>query len=273
MRLSFSVGIPGFQAWEDVKTPTYRDGKLAEWTFSAPSARGRGAEDVPVRLTMVTVDGGLAFTATADGMEPVTNSDIRELHGEVERRLQMRYVDGSALRWEPWLQIRISEDDTEKTDESAVGLKVGFVPHQRALGPDGRAYRLHNNKTVPLAEPRAYTQPSVTPQGFRLDNGIQTSYVPDTPAIRAALLEVQARLIELRARLLDVLSSAHAEQTLAAVSSRMAQIGLTVPAGAMPVTDPGLGGHEDASGEQAAPDLSDTSGTSDRPASRRATRP
>ena len=185
--------------------PSRIEGKKAfDWEFLLP-----GQDPVKVAVTLKTDDKGqLIFVATSTALtDPIRNSDIQALYAAVENMLQMQSEQLSDVDWEDWLAIKVSGEDGEAvqntlTESWSSELKIDVKLLKRGVNRrTGRVIALAYNGVATEFPRSSDIRKNVLFQGEHFRNGIGTSYVKDSPEVRAALKDVHSKLRELRLRL------------------------------------------------------------------------
>lgn len=199
---------PGFM--RDV-FPSRQDGrKVAAWKFT-PS--GPGAKPIDVDVFLVG-QHALSFSARCNALpQPITGSDIEQLRKDVLEALLEQSSLLSGVEWEDWLEVitegRDSEFDAWHGWGSAIHIQVNRIKRGvdsasgRELTINARGYVVDFPRPAKLGGSESR---SIGGLGEYTKRTPERAYVPDTPAVRAALEDVFSRMRALRGRLAEALS-------------------------------------------------------------------
>lgn len=198
---------------------THRQKWVDEWTFYSPI---KDAEPYKVRIRLVNkYSKGLFFRAICDHLRPpLEDSDINKLHKRVGEALRRQDISKSHIEWADWLEVEILGDPTSWQDESNVGIVITVRELKRGLHPEtGNAYTINTNSVaVPFPRPKAAGEKDKNwdnEEWFReREEDHQFSYIPATPANRAALKALAERIQDLHGRLCTLLVQPHIQAAL-----------------------------------------------------------
>lgn len=200
--------------------------QIDEWTFSCgdPSLSSR-TNTIRVVVHMVRTGDALSFKASSAGLDaPIAHSDIEVLRTLVESRL--RYLEGgrSGITWEDWLEVKITDFDSERLDCGRAQLSIEVCPLKRGVHPvSGEVFTLIHGGThaMPFPKSRRLEDAPVSPDRWHIDSAADVALIPATSENIAALAEIRRRLRMLRSRLADVLDQDSIANTLADLSSHL----------------------------------------------------
>lgn len=196
--------------------------KIFTWKFYA-----KGAEDRPVEVavTLLTRDG-LKFSAyTSKLPTSLVDTDLDRLFRRVEQALLEQAEALSGIAWEDWFEVVVTGRDSgfDHSEYSALGasLKIQVNRLKRGIHPKtGEAVTINSNGYV-----TAFPTPKlIDDEGGRELGGRdigEYSYIPATPANRAALDSILNQMVILRLRLANVLSQACVQEKLAQAASNL----------------------------------------------------
>lgn len=183
--------------------------KAFDWTFERP---GEDAVKVVVYF-YGQKDGELSFLAESSALsKAISNPNIQELHSQVEAALHENSVNSSNVDWEDWLKVEVTGSDETGKDHkffrgNSASLCVRVHPIPRGVHRiTGKVLTLTTQGiAVPFPEAQNIHTPSLF-QGKPLGSAYGTTYLKDTPEVKALLLDVIARMGDLRTRLADAIA-------------------------------------------------------------------
>lgn len=196
--------------------------KIFTWKFYA-----KGAEERPVEVavTLLTRDG-LKFSAyTSKLPAALVDTDLDRLFNRVEQALLEQAEALSGIAWEDWFEVMVtgSDSDFDHSKYSALGasLKIQVNRLKHGIHPKtGAAVTINRNGCVTaFPTPKLIDEPGEWKLGGR-DIG-EYSYIPATPANRAALDGILNQMVILRLRLANVLSQSCVQEKLAQAASNL----------------------------------------------------
>lgn len=204
--------------------------KIDTWNFLVP---GKNGPKIVETITIHIMDrDGLAFEARSPRLpdKVVRDTDIERLRTTVETALNKVMPDLMPIKWENWLEVRVTgantkssaRDEKEGLVDFGGVLKIEVIRLQRGIDPEtGEAVTISRNQCImPFSKAREYGKPDSdleaiktiadyvrTPWAHRdSDSHVSRAYIPETPENVAKLEELLERMATLRSRVADMLS-------------------------------------------------------------------
>lgn len=237
-------------------TAGYKNGGklIDEWSFNQPFHGADRAAPYRIEVYMrkrhtgagTSIQSVIEFIAQCPALPEsrMVNSDIEVLRVAVEDHLREQAILSSGVNWEDWLEV-IVQGGKRKYGSPVDGeeLVIEYKKLRRGRHPDlpGRDYTINNNHVAvkfptgkktgtdgvgehidlgPNSSFRGHLGDGRNPDG-------EYSYIPDTPANRAALDGLIGSLRTLRSRLSDFLGQAGIERSLVIMQSKSGLLALT----------------------------------------------
>jgi hypothetical protein len=202
-----------------LKTKTHRAKWVDEWTFYSPA---RGMEPYKVRVRLRNEYGkGLSFTAICEQLRPPpSDSDINKLYKRVEEMLRRQDIVRTDIKWEEWLEIEVQDEPHSWRGEDYSGFAIVVRTLKRGIHTEsGQAYTINNNNiVVPFPKPKRAGEEDKNHDDEKWfqsrEERHQFSYIPATPANKAALKSLAERLQELHGRLCGLLAQSEIQAAL-----------------------------------------------------------
>jgi hypothetical protein len=229
---------------------TNRHKVISTWTYTAAElqrtrpTQSRGRHEVTVALVAPSAQQPIQFEAACVSLGvTLTDTDINQLHGRMQRALDAVVAIRDGASWEPWLEVRVGAGHALRSGPTtARQLELSYRPLLRGTHPDhpGEAFTVTEqghvaafpqpllpdalnaqNEALFARRQPANSAAELTAQLNQYDRrtpNMTYVYLPDTPVNRESLDRILSAMDDLTDRLHTLLHPDQAAQSLADLS-------------------------------------------------------